>query len=246
MWVRYRNDDQRLWLVLLACVVCIPAQASIFRTKLPVSLGAGLDHPLPLTALRGEVALADRDTDKAIVGLQGESTFHHLSADEDGAFWAALGGLLISDEDTLEESDQVINLRSGLKLGAPVVFIPGLWASTNLNVAYLSEDDDNKVDVFGNVNLRYQASGLEWGRAADLYASASIGAEGFFDAGVVVGATTALGEQRVVGAEFASTDDRFSIFLGLPYHQDQTLTIAVGTADSADIGVQLQWTRYYR
>jgi hypothetical protein len=232
--------------VIMACAACWPTHASIFRTKLPVSLGAGLDHPLPLTALRGEVALADRDTDKAIVGLQGENTFYHLSAEEDGAFWSVLGGLLISDEDTLEESDQVINLRSGIKLGLPVAFIPGLWASGNLNVAYLSEDDDDQANVFGNVNLRYQASGMEWGRAADLYASASIGAEGFFDAGVVVGATTALGEQRVIGAEFASTDDRFSVFLGLPYHQDQTLTIAVGTAESADIGVQLQWTRYYR
>lgn len=227
-------------------MVCASADASIFRTKLPVSLGAGLDHPLPLTALRGEVAFADRDTDKAIVGLQGESTFYHFSPEEDGAFWSALGGLLISDEDTLEESDQMINVRGGVKWGLPVGVIPGLWLSGNLNLAYLSEEDEEQADVFGNVNLRYQASGMGWGPAADMYASASIGAEGFFDAGVVVGATTALGEQRVIGAEFASTDDRLSVFLGLPYHEDQTLTIAVGTADSADIGVQLQWTRYYR
>lgn len=78
-------------------MVCASADASIFRTKLPVSLGAGLDHPLPLTALRGEVAFADRDTDKAIVGSRGKApsiTLARKKMAPFGVHWAACSSLM--------------------------------------------------------------------------------------------------------------------------------------------------------
>lgn len=224
----------------LVCALPLPTLAEPLRTQLPVTLGAGLDHPLSLTAVRAGASIYTGDAELLALELQGEQPLRKLMLGELPAMLGLQGSALAADVDRGAGSDTLLGLRGGAKLTLPIPQVRGLWTGAALQAQYLRAEDDSETDVFAVLSTRYQASAGELGRAADFYASLPFGAEGPADTGLLLGAATALAGGRVLGAEIATENDQLTGYFGLPLTGGMRLTLSLGVADNVDLLAQAQ------
>lgn len=232
----------RFGLGLSLALLGASAQAEVAsRTQLPVSLGAGLNHPLPLAQARGELAFLDAEGNVVALNGQAEAPFRTIPAGPMNITLSAQGSLLIADFEVPD--DQLISGRGGVKASLPIAQVPGLWTSVSLNGAYSRFDDDSDTDVFAVLSARYQATSANLGKAMDLYSSIAIGADGPSDTGILIGAALPLSGGLVAGAEVLTEGDRLNGYMSFPLQNRWTLTGALGIADDVDFSAQVQLGR---
>ncbi len=231
---------------LLLTAGAVQAQDYSSRTQLPVSLGLGLEHPLPISEVRGELALASGDVfDSFGLLVQGEKPVHGFQVDALKFQVAAQGSLQVQNFDGPGDSSfTVTNGRGGAKLILPIPHVTGLWTSASLNAAYARVEDESDTDLFAVLSVRYQLPRETIGQALDVYSSLSLGADAVADTGFMFGFAVPLVNNMVAGAELVTEGDRLTGYLGFPLQKNLRLTGALGVADGVDIIGQAQLTLF--
>lgn len=231
-------------LLLLTTSAAGLAQQYDSRTQLPVSLGLGLEHPLPLSVARGELALASGDRfDGFGLLAQGEKPFRQFQADTLRFTLSGQGSLRVQRYDGPGNSSYTLSSgRGGVKLSLPIPPVEGLWTGVSLNASYSRADDESDTDLFAVLSTRYQAPREILGQALDLYSSLSLGADGPADTGFMFGVAVPLVNRLVGGVELVTENDQLTAYLGFPLQQNMRLTGALGVADGVDIIAQAQLT----
>lgn len=226
---------------VLSSVTAI-ASAGGFDQQMPVTLGAGLDHPLALSSTRAELIASSGDSDLLLANIQAERPWRQWANDEQSFSLSPMGSLTAGEASRGNDDASLLAARAGLKLSAPVANVPGLWLGGNISAQVQRFDGDNEVDLQAAVSARYQARGATIGAPVDFYTSLPLAAEGISDTGLLVGFATPWAN-RSIGAEFASEGDRLNGFLNVPWRPNQRLGLVLGVADNTDLNVQLQWTQ---
>lgn len=224
------------------CSVTAIASAGGFDQQMPVTLGAGLDHPLALSSTRAELVASSGDSDLLLANIQAERPWRQWANDEQSFSLSPMGSLTAGEASRGNDDASLLAARAGLKLSAPVANVPGLWLGGNISAQVQRFDGDNEVDLQAAVSARYQARGTTIGAPVDFYTSLPLAAEGISDTGLLVGFATPWAN-RSIGAEFASEGDRLNGFLNVPWRPNQRLGLVLGVADNTDLNVQLQWTQ---
>lgn len=222
------------------------AQEYSSRTQLPVTFGLGLEHPLPISEVRGELALASGSQfDTFGLLAQGEKPVHSFQVNALKFTVSGQGNLLINRYDGPGDSSfTVTSGRGGAKLILPIPQVTGLWTSASLNAAYSRADEESDTDLFAVLSARYQAPREMIGQAMDLYSSLSLGADGFADNGFMFGVAVPLVNNLVAGMELVTENDQLTGYLGFPLQNNLRLTGALGVADGVDIIAQAQLTMF--
>lgn len=224
------------------CGVTSMAAAEGFDQQMPVTLGAGLDHPLALSSTRAELVTSSGDSDLLLAHIQAERPWRQWQNGRQSFTLSPMGSLSAGQASRGRDDASLLAARGGLKLSAPLAEVPGLWLGGNISAQLQRFDGDNDVDLQAAISARYQARGSNIGHPVDFYTSLPVAAEGLSDTGLVVGFATPWAN-RSVGAEFASEGDRLNAFLNVPWRPTQRLGLVVGVADNTDLNVQLQWTQ---
>lgn len=221
------------------------AQDYSSRTQLPVSFGLGLEHPLPVSAVRGELALASGSrVDSFGLLAQGEKPLRSFQVESLDFSISGQGSLLMQRNDGPGDAYTLSSARGGAKLTLPVRQVAGLWAGASLNAAYSRAEDESDTDLFLVLSSRYQAPQELLGQALDFYGSLSLGADGPADNGLLFGVAVPLVNNMVAGVELVTENDRLTAYLGFPLQKNLRLTGALGVADGVDVIAQAQLTLF--
>ena len=224
------------------CGLTATGFAEGFDQQMPVTLGAGLDHPLALSSTRAELVASSGDSDLLLANIQAERPWRRWTNGEQSFSLSPMGSLTAGEASRGNDDASLLAARAGLKLSAPIANVPGLWLGGNISAQLQRFDGDNEVDLQAAVSARYQARGTTIGRPVDFYTSLPVAAEGLSDTGLVVGFATPWAN-RSIGAEFASEGDRLNGFVNVPWRPNQRLGLVLGVADNTDLNVQLQWSQ---
>lgn len=243
----------------LASLICLPGAATAAdsndasthtanyssRNQLPVTPGSGLDHPLPLTAARGDLLFVSGDVaDSSALGAQYEQPIHRIKTTAFPITLSVQGAAQLERVDTPVGDFTASGLRGGVKAGVAVPDVQGLWLGASLNAAYVRFDDDSETDVFAVLSARYQAPKEFIGQAMDFYTSLALGGDEYNDDGLLLGVAVPLVRQMVAGLELATEADQLTAYASLPLGRDLQLTGALGVADGIDLMATAQLTWY--
>lgn len=232
-------------LLLSATSATALAQEYSSRTQLPVSFGLGLEHPLPIAAARGELALSSGDRfDSFGLLAQAEKPLRSFRVDTLNFSLSGQGSLLVQRNDGPGDAYTLSSGRGGAKLTLPIPQVTGLWAGASLNAAYSRAEDESDSDLFAVLSTRYQAPKEMLGQALDFYGSLSLGADGPADTGFLFGMAVPLVNNMVAGVELVTENDRLTGYLGIPLQKNMRLTGALGVADGVDLIAQAQLTLF--
>lgn len=215
------------------------------RIQLPVTPGSGLDHPLPITAARGDfVAISGDFADSTALAAQYEQPVFTANTTAFPIQFSAQAATQFERIDTVAGDFSSSGLRGGIKAGIAIPEVRGLWLAGSLNAAYVRFDDNSETDVFAVLSARYQAPKSFIGQAMDFYSSLSLGGDEFNDDGLLLGLAVPLVNQITAGLEIATEGDQLTAYAGLPLGREIRLTGALGVADGIDILATAQLTWY--